>query len=150
LNETNRLLSNAEAKSTDVLVNRHRENLHVKQAELNAHLLNQGKEEEKLSSLTNDLNSKKKVREELQKKVNLQEDLIEKDATAKRLMEEMDIFSAKIQEQKKNTLQRRIKDSLDQLMHKASFIYDVRIKIENEVIDIDLINKNGKVINKEA
>lgn len=150
LNETNRLLSNAEAKSTDVLVNRHRENLHLKQSELSVHLLNQGKEEEKLSSLINEFNSKKKVREELQKKVNLQEDLVEKDATAKRLIDELNLFIVRIQEQKKNTLQRRIKDTLDQLMHKSSFIDDVRIKIENEIIDIDLINKNGKVINKET
>ena len=150
LNETNRLLSNAEAKNTDVLVNRHRENLHIKQRELDLFLLNQGKTEQTISSLLNELNAKKKLREELQKKVDLQEDLVEKDATAKRLIEKLDLFIEKIQDQKKNTLQQRIKHSLDQLMHKASFIKDIEIKIENEIIDIDLINKDGKIISKET
>ncbi|WP_447767568.1 DNA sulfur modification protein DndD [Sphingobacterium faecium] len=150
INEINRALSNAEAKGNDALVNRTRDILHSKQAEINLLLINQGKSEEKLSGLTNELNNKKKTREEFQKKVNLQEDLVEKDNVAKRLIEKLDQFILKMQTQKKITLQKRIMDTLNKLMHKASFISDVQIKIEHDIIDIDLINKNGKVINKEG
>ncbi|SKB40745.1 DNA sulfur modification protein DndD [Sphingobacterium nematocida] len=150
MNEVNRLLSHAEAKGNDVIVNRNRENLHHKQAELNNHLVSKGKVEERISTFTNELNNKKKVREELQKKVHLQEDLLEKDATAKRLIDQLDEFILKIQQQKKTTLQSRILDTLRKLMHKSSFIHDVKIVIENEIIDIDLVNKAGKLINKEG
>lgn len=150
INEVNRLLSHAEAKGNDLIVNRNRENLKQLQTNLTEHFVEKGKAEERLSSFRNELNSKKKIREELQKKVNLQEDLIEKDNTAKRLIEQLDEFILKIQQQKKSTLQTRILDTLHKLMHKASFIADVQISIENEIIDIDLINKAGKLINKEG
>lgn len=150
INEVNKALSRAEAKGNDTIVNRTRDNLRSKQNELNNSFINQGQSEEKLSILTNDLNNKKKVQGEFQKKVNLQEDLVEKDNVAKRLIEKLDQFILKMQTQKKVTLQKRIMDTLNKLMHKASFISDVQIKIEYDIIDIDLINKNGKIINKEG
>lgn len=150
MNEVNRLLSHAEAKGNDVIVNRNRENLHHKQAELTNHLIAKGQVEERISTLTNERNNKLKLREELQKKVNLQEDLIDKDNTAKRLIERLDEFISKIQEQKKSTLQNQILSTLHKLMHKSSFINDVKITIENEIIDIELVNKAGKIINKEG
>lgn len=150
INEVNRLLSRAESKTDDILVVHNRSNLQVQQNNLQEFYLALGRAEEKIAVLTNELNSKKKVREELQKKVNLQVDLIEKDNVAKRLIQELDTFILKIQEQKKTTLQNRIKETLKHLMHKSSFITDVRINIENEIIDIDLINSSNKVINKEG
>ncbi|MFD2744159.1 MULTISPECIES: AAA family ATPase [Sphingobacterium] len=150
INDVNRSLSHAEAKGTDVVVNRTRENLHQKQKESNNYLLAKGREEEKLQVFTIALNSKKKIREELQKKVNIQTDLIEKDNTAKRLILELDEFILKIQQQKKLTLQSRILETLRKLMHKSSFIADVEITIENDVIDIELINRSGKTISKEG
>src|SRR5690606_270295 len=91
-----------------------------------------------------------KLREEQQKKVNLHEDLVEKDRIAERLINTLDAFILKIQEQKKKTLQARIMDTLHNLMHKSSFIDNVHITITNEKIDIDLINKDGTIINKEG
>jgi len=150
INEVNRLLSHAEAKGNDVIVNRNRENLKQFQTKLTERFTEKGKVEERISLFTNELNNKKKIREELQKKVNLQEDLIEKDNTAKRLIEKLDEFILKIQDQKKSTLQNRILETLNKLMHKSSFIADVKITIENEIIEIELVNQNGRLINKEG
>lgn len=150
LNETNRLLAQAESKSDDVMIIRTRDNLQDYQQKLSSYLISQGKTEEKIAVLFHELNSKKKVLEELQKKVNLQSDLLEKDAVAKRLINQLDVFIGKIKEQKKTTLQSRIKTTFQHLMHKSNFVDDVRIQIENEVIDVDLINKEGKVIHKEG
>lgn len=150
LNEVNKKLSNAEAKSNDIVVNRLRDNLNIKQKQLRELLISKGKNEEKLTSLSNELNNRLKMINELRKKVNLHEDLTGKDSKARELIEKLDEFILKIQEQKKQTLQQRIMHTLQNLMHKSSFITDVKISIENEVIDIDLINKSGKVINKEG
>lgn len=150
LNEVNKMLSRAESKTDDILVVRNRSNLHVQQNNLQELYLSLGRTEEKITSLTNELNSRKKIREELQKKVNLQKDLIEKDDLANRLIHELDSFILKIQEKKKLTLQNRIRETLKNLMHKLSFISDVRIHIENELIDIDLIDSTGEIINKEG
>lgn len=150
LNEVNKQLSQAESKGNDIIVKRNRENLDFNQKALNDLYTKQGQTKERIVTLSNELNNKRKVREELQKKVQLQEDLIEKDAVAERLIKQLDEFILKIQEQKKTKLQSQVLATLSNLMHKSNFIFDVNINIDNDVIDIDLLNKHGRVINKET
>jgi len=52
--------------------------------------------------------------------------------------------------EKKNSLSNRIKDGLDNLLHKQDFICDVEVEIIGEDIDINLIDSRGKEINKDS
>lgn len=150
VNDINTKLARAESKTNDSVINRLVEQLDQKQTRLQDVSMESGAIQNQLSVLVNDLNAKKRVQQENQKKVHLQEDLIEKDNIAKRLISELNEFIVKIQEQKRATLEARIKEYLTNLMHKTSFVEDVQIKIESEIIDIELLNKNGDAINKET
>ena len=44
----------------------------------------------------------------------------------------------------------RIKNGLDTLLHKKSFIKDVNVEIIGENIDINLIDSRGNIINKDS
>ena len=44
----------------------------------------------------------------------------------------------------------RIKNGLDTLLHKKSFIKDVNVEIFGEDIDINLIDSRGNIINKDS
>ena len=44
----------------------------------------------------------------------------------------------------------RIKNGLDTLLHKKSFIKDVKVEIIGEDIDINLIDSRGNIINKDS
>jgi len=44
----------------------------------------------------------------------------------------------------------RIKNGLDTLLHKKSFIKDVNVEIIGEDIDINLIDSRGNIINKDS
>ncbi|WP_286856473.1 MULTISPECIES: AAA family ATPase [Sphingobacterium] len=150
LNDVTTKLARAESKTNDSIINRQVDLLDQKQQRLQDVNKESGSIQNQLSALVNELNAKKKVQQENQKKVHLQEDLIEKDKIAKRLISELNQFIFKIQEQKRSTLEASIKENLTNLMHKTSFVKDVQITIENEIIDIELVNKAGNIINKET
>ncbi len=59
-------------------------------------------------------------------------------------------FIAKFKNEKKASLARRIKESLQGLLHKKDLIDDVEIGIIDKAIDIDLKNNKGSVINKDS
>lgn len=150
VNDINTKLARAESKTNDSVINRLVDQLDQKQTRLQDVNIESGAIQNQYSVLFNELNAKKKVKQENQKKVHLQEDLIEKDNIAKRLIAELNEFIIKIQEQKRSTLESHIKEYLTNLMHKRSFVKDVQITIENEIIEIELLNKNGDTINKET
>lgn len=150
LNDVTTKLARAESKTNDSIINRLVDQLEKKQTRLQEVNVESGSIQNQLSVLVNELNAKKKVQQENQKKVHLHEDLIEKDKIAKRLISELNQFIIKIQEQKRSTLEASIKENLTNLMHKTSFVKDVQITIENEIIDIELVNKNGNIISKET
>ncbi|WP_313529188.1 hypothetical protein [Sphingobacterium multivorum] len=150
LNDVTTKLARAESKTNDTIIDRLVDQLDKKQTRLQEVNVESGSIQNQLSALVNELNAKKRVQQENQKKVHLQEDLIEKDKIAKRLISELNEFIVKIQEQKRSTLESSIKENLTNLMHKTSFVKDVQITIENEIIDIELINKSGNIINKET
>ncbi|WP_298418084.1 DNA sulfur modification protein DndD [uncultured Kordia sp.] len=52
--------------------------------------------------------------------------------------------------EKKHSLSKRIKDGLDILLHKRSFISDVQVEILGDDIEINLIDARGKEINKDS
>lgn len=143
----------------------------IKQAEArkNNHLVQQFREEKKqtnnkiqdLLKLKNDLieelgalrlkfNSLRKVRSEYEKNFKLVETDKKKYDVTNNLLWKINELIGKIKQEKKYSLQKAILFGLKKLMHKENFIADVRVNIVDDVMDVDLLNKEGNVIDKDS
>lgn len=87
---------------------------------------------------------------ELSKKVSLDDSDAKKDLVAEKLIDELSIFLISLKQEKKYSLERRIKTTLNTLMHKEDFIGRVEVVIDGEDMDINLYSVDGKIINKDA
>ena len=74
----------------------------------------------------------------------------EKAATATRLIKQLETFIYQLKLKKKASLEKNIKKELNNLMHKQAFVERVEVKIEGDLIDIDLYDTLGNTINKEG
>ena len=95
-------------------------------------------------------NSDKKQVSELDKKFRLVDTDNRKLETTKKLLDKINSLIAKIKEDKKYTLQKALKLSLNKLMHKDNFIADVNINIDNDIMDIELLDENKQTIRKDS
>ncbi|WP_422350796.1 DNA sulfur modification protein DndD [Flagellimonas sp.] len=109
----------------------------------NALLIEQGK-------LTAQNNSDKKQISELDKKFKLVDVDNRKAATTNKLLVKINELILKIKEEKKYTLQKALKLSLNKLMHKDNFIDDVKVNIDKDIMDIVLFDENEQLIKKDS
>src|SRR5690606_37770069 len=56
----------------------------------------------------------------------------------------------RIKEDKKYSLQKSLLLGLKKIMHKNNFVYDVKVNVHDDVMDIDLLDKDKNVIDKES
>ena len=75
---------------------------------------------------------------------------VKKDAIAESLIAELDTFLAALKQEKKSSLERRIRTAMNALMHKENFIGSVKVHITDEAMDIDLLSPSGDVIRKDS
>jgi DNA sulfur modification protein DndD len=87
---------------------------------------------------------------ELSKKVSIDDSDSKKDIVAEQLISELNTFLILLKQEKKSSLERRIKITLNSLMHKTDFIGNVDVVIDNDVIDINLYATDGTLIKKES
>lgn len=92
---------------------------------------------------------KKKQLAELTKRVSTDDDDKKKDEIAERLIGELSTFLFKLKVKKKFSLEKRIKSEMSKLMHKMDFINGVKIELNDDIIDIILIDKDGTTISKD-
>ena len=83
-----------------------------------------------------------------EKGFNLVETDKKKYEVTKVLLTKINSLIVKIKEDKKYSLQKSISLGLRKLMHKKDFIANVRVNIIDDVMDIDLLDKNDSVIDK--
>jgi DNA sulfur modification protein DndD len=93
--------------------------------------------------------SNQRVLSELEKSFNLVETDREKYKVTLELLEKLNVLTARIKEEKKYSLQKAILFGLRKLMHKENFIHDVSVRIEDDIMDIDLLDVTGNVIDKD-
>jgi DNA sulfur modification protein DndD len=86
---------------------------------------------------------------ELLKKVDLDDMDAKKDELAETLSQELNSFLVSLKQEKKFSLERRIKSTLNNLMHKDDFIHRVSVNVVDENMDIDLYAVDGSLINKD-
>lgn len=87
---------------------------------------------------------------ELSKKVSADDSDSKKDEVAEQLIGELNTFLVSLKNEKKISLERRIKTTMNTLMHKADFIGKVDVVVDNDIIDIDLYSKDSILIKKES
>jgi DNA sulfur modification protein DndD len=150
LAKTLRKIANAESKDSDILAKKYKlEKAKVDKLikDLNAE---QNKLYEELGAFQQEFATKTKVISELAKTVSLDEMDEKKDETTSRLIIELSEFILKFKTEKKYSLQNRIRKELQLLMHKENFIEDIAVEINEDIIDINLIDKNGDLIEKDT
>lgn len=103
-----------------------------------------------LGKLKTEFASNAKVLSEYEKKFNLVEtDQKKYEATAV-LLEKINKLTVRIKEEKKYALEKAILLGLQKLMHKKDFVTKVNIRIEDDIMDIDLIKSDVSVRDKDS
>jgi DNA sulfur modification protein DndD len=148
-NKVIRKITMAETKENDLLIKEIRSSKgevdeKLLEIEVRINEINQ-----EIGGFQKEITLKAKLISELAKKVDLEEGDKHKDITAMRLIEELDDFILKFKLEKKHSLEQRIKIELNLLMHKKNFIQSVEVNIDGDIIDINLFDKRGQIINKE-
>ncbi|SFW76632.1 DNA sulfur modification protein DndD [Sinomicrobium oceani] len=109
-----------------------------------------GKLLEESSNLKMQLTNNHKVLSEYEKNFNLiAADKVKSEVT-ENLLKKINAIIQKIKEDKKYSLQKSILLGLKKIMHKNDFIYGVKVNVYEGVIDIDLLDKNDQIINKDS
>lgn len=94
--------------------------------------------------------SNQKVLSEYEKNFNLLTSDKEKYNVSLKLLEKINVLTNRIKEAKKYSLEKSILLGLKKLMHKSNFIINVNVRIENDVMDIDLLDSNNQIIDKDS
>ena len=150
LERNSRRLSNINSKESDELI----KNIRSKKNDIE-HLISEKDKEirlthETLGTLTQELATISKQVSELSKKVSLDDSDAKKDKVAELLIRELSTFLVSLKQEKKFSLERRIKGVLNNLMHKEDFIGRVEVIINGEDMDIELYTVDDKLINKDS
>lgn len=117
----------------------------LKKLEAELHMLIENK-----ALATKDIASLTKRISELSKTVSLDDSDIKKDVVAEDLIAELNTFLAALKAEKKASLEKRIKVTMNSLMHKADFIGCVYVSINDDIMDIELFAKDGGIIRKDS
>lgn len=149
MQKTQRKISAAEYDDGDAEIRKAR----TRKAEVEVKLTELESSSRKLSEeigiLNKDLSIKKKQLSESLKLVRVEGMDKEKDAMAERLINELNAFLTLLKNKRKSSLASKIKSEIDVLMHKTDFIHGVSIDILDNIIEINLMDKEGNIINKE-
>ena len=86
----------------------------------------------------------------MSKKVSIDDSDSKKDKVAEQLISELNTFLISLIKEKKSALERRIKTTMNNLMHKTDFIKNVDVLVNDDIIDINLYATGGSVIKKES
>ncbi|MFD2524161.1 AAA family ATPase [Emticicia soli] len=149
-NKVVRQITDAESKENDLLIKEIRKEKNVidkRIDEIDSEIIKLSIE---IENHRRELIIKAKQEAELSKIVRLEESDKLKDETAQRLITELDSFIYKLKNNKKQSLESKIKAELNKLMHKSNFVDKVKVTIEHDLIDIFLFNKRGEIIPKES
>lgn len=138
LERNSRRLSNIQSKEKDELIKE------VRKAKNEVEIEIQNKEQEirqckeSFGVLTQKMATATKQISELSKVVSLDDSSERKDKLAEQLIRELSAFLVSLKQEKKFSLERRIKAILNSLMHKEDFIGKVEVQIEGDDMDIIL------------
>lgn len=106
----------------------------------------------KIGELSNELKAYRQQQDILRKKIDESSVYSQKEKKTKQLIIVLQSFIAKFKDEKKKSLEEKMLQSLNILLHKKDFIkrVDVNINATGDDIDIVLYNKNNKIIDRNS
>ncbi len=150
LNDINKRIKLAEEKSENPLVKADREKKNSLEKDYDEILRKIGvlelEEKEKNNEKIKSKNEITRISDKLKVSKGKQKISSEVEKSIKYLRK----FIADFKIEKKHSLSKRIKEGLDVLLHKKSFVNDVNVEIIGDNIEINLIDSRGKEINKDS
>jgi DNA sulfur modification protein DndD len=150
LSKVNQQIRQAEARKSNPLALKLREEKTEAEDKITVLRANTNKLIEEYGSLKTRLDSTRKVLSEYEKNFKLVETSLKKYEVTEKLLIKINTIIHKIKEDKKYSLQKSILLGLKKIMHKSDFIYNVRVNVDDDVMDIDLLDKNGQNIDKDS
>ena len=150
LSRVHQQIKQAEARKDNPLAKKLREEKKDSEDKITILTLNKGKLIEEYDSLNTRLSSTRKVLSEYEKNFKLVETDQKKFEVTEKLLVKINTIIQKIKEDKKYSLQKSIMLGLKKIMHKNDFIYNVRVNVVDDVMDIDLLDKNDEIIDKDS
>jgi len=150
LSRVQQSIRQAEARKDNHLASKIREEKTAIDDKIAALIEDKSKLIEELGGLKTNLASNNKILSEYEKNFKLIKTDQKKYGVTLKLLEKISAIIQKIKEDKKYSLQKSILLGLNKIMHKEDFIYDVRVNVLDDVMDIDLLDKNGDVMDKNS
>ena len=141
-------LSNIQSKESDEVIKGLRDNKNKIEAEIKANEEKQRFGHIRTGELQLTIESYDKKIKELSRKISVDDADEAKDKLASELITELDTFLLSLKKNKKSSLELRIKNTLNTLMHKEDFISHVEVELDSDTMDINLFSSDGNVINK--
>ena len=144
-----RRLSNMQNKESDEVVRK----LRAKKNQIEADILATDRRiryyHEKTGASNIKVSQLEKQIKELSKRVSIDDADEKKDALASQLVSELESFLLSLKQNKKSSLERRIRTTLNSLMHKEDFIGRVEVVFDSDAMDILLYTPNNDLIDKD-
>ena len=103
-----------------------------------------------LDILKQRLASTRKMVSEYEKDVKVAHVDAKKHEVADVTLKKINAIIQKIKEDKKYSLQKSILLGLNKIMHKNDFVQDIQVNVYEDIMDIDLLDKNGQLIDKDS
>lgn len=150
LERNSRRLSNIHSKENDELIKSIRNKKNEVEKSIASKDIEIRQAHETLGTLNQKQTTINKQVSELSKKVSLDDSDAQKDKVAEQLIQELSTFLLSLKQEKKFSLERRIKGILNNLMHKEDFIGRVEVVINGENMDIELYSPDNLLINKDS
>lgn len=150
LERNSRRLSNIQSKESDEIIKDIRKEKNDIEAQIASKEQDIRQYHENLGTINQKLATMSKQISELSRTVSLDDSDSKKDQLAEKLSNELSTFLVSLKQEKKFSLERRIKTILNNLMHKEDFIGKVEVVVNGEDMDIDLYTVDDKLINKDS
>ena len=109
-----------------------------------------GKLIEEADNLSGRLKINSRILSEYEKNFNLDKTDRQKFQVTQNVLTKINLIIKKIKEDKKYSLQKSILLGLKKIMHKDDFVHNVKVNVIDDVMDIDLLDKNDNIIDKDS
>jgi DNA sulfur modification protein DndD len=143
-------IKQAEARKDNPLVQKLRDEKRNVDFKIDTLNTEKGKITGELDTLKQRLASINKVLSEYEKNLNVAAMDDKKHEVAVATLDKINAIIKKIKEDKKYALQKSVLLGLNKIMHKDNFVHDVRVNLYDDVMDIDLLDQNGQIIDKDS
>lgn len=143
-------IKQAEARKDNPLALKLRENKDAADKKIMELLSNKNSLLEELGGYKNQLATNFKILSEFEKKFNAANTDHKKYEVTENLLSKINSIIKRIKQDKKYSLQKAIVLGLKAIMHKNDFIHDVKVNVDDDVMDIDLFDKHGNIIDKDS